>query len=185
MRIIVFAVATALLAWISRHSLAAPASHGFYRFFAWECIVALACLNFVSVSHWFHDPFSARQVASWVLLCLSLVPLVAGTRALRHRGRPSAERRGDVPLLGIERTTQLVTSGIYRWIRHPMYLSLLLVAWGVYLKRLHGAGLALAVATTALLYVTARREEAEDVAYFGDTYRSYMRGTRRFIPLVW
>ena len=37
---------------------------------------------------------------------------------------------------------------------------------------------------TLFLFLTALRDEKECLAHFGDTYRDYMRGTRRFIPFV-
>ena len=44
-KLIVFAIATILLIYISRASLRKPGSHGFYRFFAWECILVLFLLD--------------------------------------------------------------------------------------------------------------------------------------------
>ena len=64
LRIIVFAVLTAGIAWFSRASLRTPPSHGFYRFFAWECILALFVLNFRNFGQWFGDLFSPHQVVS-------------------------------------------------------------------------------------------------------------------------
>ena len=54
-----FVLATAALAYVSRASLAAPRSHGFYRFFAWEAILALVLLN---LDGWLRDPFSWHQL---------------------------------------------------------------------------------------------------------------------------
>ena len=46
-----------------------PRSHGFYRFFAWECIAAIIILN---IDGWFVDPGSWHQLISWFLLVLSI-----------------------------------------------------------------------------------------------------------------
>ena len=75
-----FAVATSLLVYISRASLRKPGSHGFYRFFAWECILVLFLLN---VHLWFIHPSSWHQLIAWTLLFASLVPLALGVRSLR------------------------------------------------------------------------------------------------------
>ena len=96
--------------YISRASLLAPRSRGSYRFLAWESILGLFFLNF---EQWFRDAFSIRQLVSWFLLVVSLVPLALGVHQLRTLGRPDTQRRGDVPLIGIERTTQLVTTGVF------------------------------------------------------------------------
>ncbi len=42
-----------------------PGSHGFYRFFAWELLLALFVLN---VRKWFYRPFTPHQLVSWLLL---------------------------------------------------------------------------------------------------------------------
>jgi hypothetical protein len=49
-KIMAFIVLTVGLIYISRGSLRAPRSHGFYRFFAWELIVALFLLNIDTAS---------------------------------------------------------------------------------------------------------------------------------------
>jgi hypothetical protein len=52
-RIFLFAISSAALFLVSRASLKSPRSHGFYRFFAWECILALFFMNFISIQQWF------------------------------------------------------------------------------------------------------------------------------------
>jgi protein-S-isoprenylcysteine O-methyltransferase Ste14 len=86
--------------------------------------------------------------------------------------------------MGFEKTAELVTSGIFRYIRHPMYSSLLLLAWGVFFKAPSWPGVVLTAAATGCLVVTAKVEERENVRYFGLSYASYMRKTKMFIPFV-
>jgi len=57
----------------------------------------------------------------------------------------------------------LVTEGIYRYIRHPMYSSLLLLAWGVFFKSFSWAALVLVLVATLALFATAKAEEAENL----------------------
>jgi protein-S-isoprenylcysteine O-methyltransferase Ste14 len=180
-KLIVFIIATGLLVYISRASLRQPGSHGFYRFFAWECIVLLFLLN---VEKWFVDPFSWHQLVSWILLFASFVPLIFGVKALRERGKPAKERHGDPSLYAFEKTTELVTTGIYAYIRHPLYSSLFLLTWGIYFKALSLASIALALVATTFLVATASADEAECIRFFGDDYRRYMGKTKRFIPFL-
>jgi len=184
LRVLIFAGLSAALAYVSRGSLKVPCSHGFYRFFAWECILGLILLNFIDVRQWFGDPLSVRQLVSWLLLIGSIVPAVSGVHLLRTRGKPDVGRRQDASLVWIEKTTQLVTTGAFKHIRHPLYSSLMLLAWGVFFKRPSWAGAAVAVGATAFLVATARAEEVENLHYFGQEYRAYMRRTKRFIPFV-
>ncbi len=170
-----------LLAIISRRSLLRPRSHGFYRFFAWEAILGLVLIN---TPYWFKDAFTWHQIISWFLLIVCIIPLVLGVSGLRSHGRADAGARRDPELLGFERTTALVNDGIFGLIRHPLYSSLLLLAWGVFFKDPSLLGGALAAAATLLLVLTARRDEAECLQVFGAEYRQYMQHTRMFIPYV-
>ncbi len=179
-RIVIFVVASGVLAHLSRRSIRTPGSHGRYRFLAWECVLGLLLLN---VDAWFVDPTSPRQLVSWLALTASAVLVVWASVALRGHGRPTAERRaGGAGLLAFEGTTQLVTTGAFARIRHPMYASLLLLAWGIALKRPTALAVSLATAASVLLQWTARAEERENLAYFGPAYARYMAATTRFIP---
>jgi protein-S-isoprenylcysteine O-methyltransferase Ste14 len=163
---------------VSYASLRKPRSHGFYRFFAWEAILALVLLN---LPVWFLRPFAWHQLISWALLIISLFLVITGLNLLRTTGNPQPERQ-DPTLLGLEKTTKLVTTGLYRHIRHPMYSSLLFLAGGVFFKQLSWLGLALAAAATYCLVRTARLEEIENIQYFGAAYQDYKQRTRMFIP---
>jgi len=180
-RWIIFLAASSLLTAISWKSLHHPRSHGFYRFFAWEAILALFVMN---AGAWFQRPFSWNQIIAWLLLFLSLIPLGLGIHSLRSRGKPAEQREGDRTLLAFEKTTTLVTTGIYRFIRHPLYSSLLLLTWGIFFKSPSFAGIILAVASTFLLIATARADERECSQFFGPSYWDYMRKTKMFIPYL-
>jgi len=171
---------TILVVAVSWRSLRHPGSHGFFRFFAFEAILCLILLN---ARFWFHRPFAPLQIVSWPLLAISFGLAVHGYHLLRHRGQPSKPESGS-HLFPIENTESLVTIGAYRFIRHPLYASLLCVAWGAALKSLTPVSAVLAVAATVSLVATAKSEESENLERFGDAYREYMARTRLFIPFV-
>ncbi len=181
-RIAVWVVFTLVLAYISRASLSRPRTHGFFRFFAWEAILALIVLN---LTFWPKDWLAWYQIISWILLIICILPLVLGIRHLRSQGMPDKEQRLEPPLLGSERTTVLVTSGIYRFIRHPLYSSLLLLDWGVFFKSPSLPGILLAIIATIFLILTARADETECIMAFGRKYQDYMKTTKMFIPLIY
>jgi len=178
---IIFATGSIILIAISWKSLNNLHSHGFYRFFAWECILILFILN---VKYWFKNPFSWYQLIAWMLLVISLIPLGYGIHSLRTRGEPTANREGDNSLYSFEKTSNLVTTGIYKYIRHPLYSSLLFLAWGIYFKLPSLIGIALVSVTTAFLFATAKVDEAECIQFFGAQYIEYMEHTKMFIPKV-
>ena len=179
---ILFAVGSILLIVLSRKSLVKPGSHGFYRFFAWESMLGLLMLN---ARFWFTRPFAWNQVIAWFLLFACLVPLAFGVHSLRTRGKPVPQREGDPSLLAFEKTTQLVTNGIYRYIRHPLYSSLLGLTWGIFFKSVLWQSFVLAGIATFFLIRTARADEAECIQFFGVPYREYMKHTKMFVPLIY
>jgi protein-S-isoprenylcysteine O-methyltransferase Ste14 len=178
---IVFIIATALLVYVSRESLLRPRSHGFYRFLAWELMLGLFLLN---AQAWIQNWLAWHQIISWLLLIASVVPLVLGITALRARGKPDSTERPEPQLLAFERTTQLVTDGIYKYIRHPLYSSLFILNWGIFFKRPSLAGMLLSLGASAFLIATAKADEAECMQVFGADYRQYRNHTRMFIPYV-
>jgi protein-S-isoprenylcysteine O-methyltransferase Ste14 len=113
----------------------------------------------------------------------SLAYVLLAVHAMRTRGRVSAQRQ-DPSLFAFERTTALVESGIFGLVRHPMYGSLLLLTWGVLLRRVEVGLIAVAVLATVAGVLAAWIEEKENLAYFGESYRRYARKTKRFIPFV-
>lgn len=180
-KLFAFLVLSAGLIYISRASFRVPRSHGFYRFFAWEFIVALFLLN---IDVWFQAPFSWHQLVSWCLLLVCVVPLAFGIRSLISHGKPVAQREAEPQLLAFEKTSSLVTGGIYRYIRHPLYSSLLFLTWGIFFKALTWPGLLLALAATLLLVATARADETECLRFFGASYQAYMKQSKRFVPFL-
>ncbi len=180
-RLVVMIGMSGVILWFSRRSLKHPQSHGFYRTFAWETILILFVLN---INYWFIDPLSPHQFIAWTLLVISLLPLIWGVRFLRQQGQIDASRSDDPALIGIEKTTRLVTTGPYKYIRHPFYSSLFLLAWGIFFKHPDWIGGILAAAATIFLVLTARSEEIENIAYFGEAYREYMQHTKMFIPFL-
>ena len=178
--IVVLLLGTVALVWLSRRSLLHPASHGFARFFAFEAILALIVLN---APYWFVHPYSRQQLVSWLLLVASVLLVAWAVILLRRFGRPRPATEGS-PVFEWENTASLVTSGVYRYIRHPMYSSLLFLTWGALLKSVSITTLALAVIASVALAATAKIEEKENVARFGQEYRDYMKRTRRFVPFV-
>lgn len=178
--VIIFCVVSAFFVYLSKNCLLAPRSHGFYRFFAFESILVLILLN---ARKWFSDPFAIHQVVSWLLLIISTVLVVHGLYLLRVVGRPKNERE-DRELIGIEKTTSLVTIGAYRYIRHPIYASGFYGAYGVFFKYPSWPGIVLASAAAVFFVLTAKVEEKECIRFFGADYQAYMKQTKMFIPFL-
>ncbi len=165
---------------LSYRNLLRPRTHGFWRFLSWEAIVWLFAANY---SYWFRDPFSFVHLLSWILLLLSVLPLFAGLRKLRMAVK-SNKVREEKELFGFERTSELIDTGIYRYIRHPLYSSLLLLSWGVCLKQASALSCVVAVFSSVCLYICARMDEKECVVVFGEAYILYRKRSKMFLPFI-
>ncbi len=177
---VIFIILSIPLIYISRRNLKNVNSHGFYRLISWECIAWLAAVNY---SYWFVNPFSLKQYLSWMLLIVALVFVVAGILKMRESGKASRSRADDT-LLGFEKTTELVDTGIFSYIRHPLYASLIYLTWGIYFKHTTFVLFVISVISTIFLYLTARNDEKECTAYFGEKYSQYMQRTKMFLPYI-
>ncbi len=155
-------------------------SHGFYRFFSWECIAWLFASNY---KYWFNNPFSINQIFSWLFLIISGYLVVIGVILIKKTGKPNIDRN-DKTLYQIEQTIYLIDKGIYKYIRHPLYSSLLFLAWGILFKNITFELLFTALISTTFLYFTAIYEEKECIVFFGNKYIEYMKKSKRFIPFV-
>ena len=91
---------------------------------------------------------------------------------------------GITPTSATRREHKLVTNGIYRWVRHPLYTvgSSFIVALGLMADNWFIILMAL-LAFTAMA-VRTPKEEANLIAKFGDAYRDYMKTTGAFLPKI-
>lgn len=123
-------------------------------------------------ANWSGAPRFAAGVAGAVL--------IAGGVALGFLGVRDLDRS----LSPLPRPTQgavLISDGVYRRLRHPIYAGLILLAIGWSLLTASLLALALSIAFAALLDLKARREEV----WLRDRYpgyRAYATRTRRFVP---
>jgi len=180
LKFFIFCLLSIPLVIVSRKSLLKPGSHGFYRFFGWEALLWLAVGN---IPFWFSAPFCPRQIVSWIFLFYSLYLVVAGVILLKRQGK-SDDKRQDETLYSFEKTTELVETGLYRYIRHPLYGSLLFLSWGIFLKNITLISFVVVIFASLMFFLTARMDEKECLEYFGQKYSDYMKKTKMFVPYV-
>jgi len=155
-----------------KFSIQAKRYHGTARLFAFESLLFTITLN---AQPWFQNPCSPQQIVSWVVLAISLYLAIYGVFLLVKLGKP----QGD-----LENTSKLVTTGLYGLIRHPLYASLVYFGIGAFLKNITPVTALLVSINTVALFITARVEEGEMTAKFGEEYLQYMQVTKRFIPYI-
>ena len=77
---------------------------------------------------------------------------------------------------------QLVTTGAYSWVRHPLYSAVFVESVGVCVVTANWFVSVCAGAFCSLLMYRTRLEEEDLVARFGDAYGAYRRRVGRFLP---
>jgi protein-S-isoprenylcysteine O-methyltransferase Ste14 len=130
-----------------------------------------------------HTLSSSQGLARWLLRAVSVLALAGfvwgvralgafdpfGIRAVRHH------LRGTQP-----RPEPIAARGPYRWVRHPLYLFVLLMIWSC--PDLTPDRLLFNVLFTAWMIAGTILEERDLVAEYGDTYRTYQRSVPMLIP---
>jgi protein-S-isoprenylcysteine O-methyltransferase Ste14 len=80
---------------------------------------------------------------------------------------------------------KLVTGGIYRYVRHPISLAVLVYDPGIPLIFSSLYGFLITLALVPLILYRIEIEERMLIQKFGDEYRSYMRRTKKIIPFLY
>lgn len=116
-----------------------------------------------------------RTVVALALAALGVGSAIAGVIAFR-------DRHTTVNPLTPSASSAIVTGGIYRVSRNPMYLGFLLVlaGWGVYLSNA-GTALLLPAFVAYLTRYQIKPEERALLAKFGTEYAQYMSRVRRWL----
>ena len=95
-------------------------------------------------------------------------------------------RRYSAPRFQIIEGHRVISSGLYRFIRHPICLSFFLIALGVpvFLRSATGLVILVLIVTPAWIHVI-KAEEKFLLSQLGDDYKVYLGRTKRFIPFVY
>lgn len=78
----------------------------------------------------------------------------------------------------------LVTDGVYKHVRHPQYLGILLATLSLIIYRFSPVSVMLWPVLVIIYYRLARKEEKEIEGKFGEKYREYKRNVSMFIPFA-
>ncbi len=113
------------------------------------------------------------QWAVYVVMTLSMVLITTGLIVVTLGWRQIYLARSD-----------LVTNGIYRYVRHPQYIGFFLVIFGFLIQWPTLITLAMAPILLWMYRRLARREELVMIDQFSDAYRNYMTQVNSFIPRI-
>lgn len=146
----------------------------FARGGGWVLAQILLLLAVIVPSLWFHKnylPLPAIVVGTSLFACGACFG-IAGARVIGRALTPFPKPRSGA---------QLVQSGIYARVRHPLYTSVMLMSLGTAIVGLNGVALAAALALLPFFHAKARHEEVWLRRQYPD-YDDYARGVPRFLP---
>lgn len=172
---------TAAKAWVRR--ILGPGVDRYYRL-AYNAVAMISFLPVLALLAWRPGPVLYRLHAPWDVLALAGQVLAAALLAV---GLAQTDAWSFLGLRQLARQIQgpsrLIASGLYRWVRHPLYTAGLLLVW---LAPVMTSGLlALNLGLTAYILVGSQLEERRLVAEFGEAYQAYQRRVPSLLPLRW
>ena len=144
-----------------------------YLGFAWTAAQCLVLAGVFSAGCYEHaDRDAWISIVGGVMMTASLLPAILGFRDLGNNLTPWPQPHA---------TNELITHGIYRRLRHPLYFSLILLAAGWAIWRQSWPSLL----TTAILLLILHRKAAHEERLLGrrhTCYSAYARTTGCFWP---
>jgi protein-S-isoprenylcysteine O-methyltransferase Ste14 len=127
-----------------------------------------------------HFLLPVSQILSFPGRLLGLAPLVIGI--VLNLLTDQAFKRHDTTVKPFEESSALVTDGVFRITRNPMYLGMVLILFGVAMLLGSAAPFAVVLVLAALLdrvFIAPEEQNLEDT--FGEQFRQYRRRVRRWV----
>ena len=126
----------------------------------------------------FPRPYDLRfQIAGLILILIGMSVSIAGRIVLDTNWTNAHQYQ-------IKKNHQLVTGGIYKYIRHPIYTGIIFTGTGAELVASSNLFLPAFLLTLGWSYLQARKEEKLLTSFFKNKYTQYMSKTKRFISYL-
>ena len=161
-----------------------PSADRFYRL-AYNVIGGLALLPVLALPARFPGIMLYRAHWPWagLMLAIQAAALLAILAGVMQTGAAS--------FLGLQQLLQaepggpgrLQVTGLYRWVRHPLYTAGLAFLW--ISPVMTGSLLALFAGLSIYIDIGSRFEERRLIDEFGDAYRDYQKRVSMLVPLQW
>jgi protein-S-isoprenylcysteine O-methyltransferase Ste14 len=160
-----------------------PSVDRFYRL-AYNLFALVSFVPVLALLVWRPGAVVYRLGPPWIAIAVTGQLLSAALLGIGLLQANAWSFLGLQPLMGTSQApSRLVTTGLYRWVRHPLYTAGLLLIW---LTPLMTSGLlAFNLVLTAYVVAGSRLEERRLVAEFGADYHAYQRQVPSLFPLRW
>ena len=120
--------------------------------------------------------FPVLRIVGLALFIIGLTIMLAGQITLRRNYSGTVVIRED---------HQLVTHGIYRFTRNPIYLGLIMVVTGIPVFAASGYGFLISLLLIPIILNRIRLEEELLTEEFQDAYLKYKESTKKLIPFIY
>ena len=117
-----------------------------------------------------------QQIIGLALFIIGLTIMIVGQVTLRRNYSGSVVIRVD---------HQLITHGIYRFTRNPMYLGLIMVVTGLPVFAASMYGFLISLVLIPIILNRIRLEEELLTEEFQDAYQKYKETTKKLIPFIY
>lgn len=117
------------------------------------------------------------QIVGLLLVILGVFTSISARKTLSHNWTHAAEYQ-------IKKDHELVTKGVYRYIRHPIYAGLLVAYTGAELILQSYLFIIVFLVIFLLIYIQGKQEEKILLKHFGKKYEEYMKKTKMLFPYV-
>ena len=115
--------------------------------------------------------------SGWIVMAVGVIIVFAAGHEFQVKGGIPEGKH-------LVHTTRLVDTGIYAVVRHPQYLSFILIVFGFVLISQHWLSIISGVIGSILFYMDVKNEEQSNSEKFGDEYRQYMQRVPRMNVLA-
>ena len=122
--------------------------------------------------------FMPPPLLGWIAAVLSIIGVCFAIWARYYLGRNWSPRPA------VKEHHELVTTGPYAYVRHPIYTGIILMAFGFALTG-SVVGIVAFLAADIVYILRAKKEEKIMLELFPDTYPAYQARTKKLIPFVW
>ena len=122
--------------------------------------------------------FSHGVLSSVLGIAIFILGLIIGLWAINHNKRDNFHIQPN-----LKEGCQLITTGAYRYIRHPMYTSVITMMFAVLVATPTFIEFLFFIALIAVLVLKAKREEKLWCGH-DESYLEYQKNTKLFIPYI-
>jgi protein-S-isoprenylcysteine O-methyltransferase Ste14 len=142
-------------------------------------ILAVAAAHFPAIAAFLTAPvFFAAPLAGWIGAACAVLGIGFAVWARAHLGRDWSSHPD------VKEGHELVTSGPYAYVRHPIYTGVILAAIGSAIGTNY-FWMLIVLAVVVMFLLRIPKEEGYMMELFPEQYPAYRARTKRLIPFIW